>query len=54
MNKVSVTKSEAITDRIAKYAEAFKSGQLQSHPAVSTYTKGDATGQRGWGPMMQT
>ncbi len=54
MSKLSVKKSEAISDRIAKHADAFKNGQLQKHPAVSTYSVGDATGQRGWGPMMQT
>jgi len=54
MSKPGVKKAETLSERIAKHAEAFKNGQLGKHPAVKTYKVGDATGQRGWGPLMQT
>jgi hypothetical protein len=47
-------KCEAISDRMAKQAAAFKAGQLRDHPIVTTFAVADAGGQRGWGPMMQT
>lgn len=54
MNKPSAKKGKAISDRIAKHAGAFTNGQLRKHSAVSTFKIGDAAGQRGWGPLMQT
>jgi hypothetical protein len=53
MKKQDAT-AEAVSDRIARQAAAFKDGQLGDHPAVCTFENDDAGGQRGWGPMMQT
>jgi hypothetical protein len=47
-------KVETISGRIEKCVTAFRNGQLDDHQAVNTFTNEDATGQRGWGPLMQT
>jgi hypothetical protein len=52
--KGSAVSHNAIADRIAKNSAAFKTGRLRKHSVVNSFATGDAVGQRGWGPMMQT
>jgi len=45
---------EATPARIAKYEGAFRGGKFRDHAAVCSFRNDDASGQRGWGPMLQT
>jgi len=54
-NKQSVVSNPStLSARMEKFETAFNSGQLVNHAVVRATVEADATGQRGWGPMMQT
>ena len=48
-----VRNGEAVSRRIEALQIAFQNRQFDLHYAVKTFTNNDATGQRGWGPLMQ-